>query len=117
MGVNLLLARCTAVSTIGDARHRRALARPPPDMRGVNIIRGVAAYSSQWSNIWRPGRPFFMPIRQEAFGTVFQEAAAAGLPRIGTRINAIPEIVQEGQNGILVTPGDRGPACRGAWED
>ena len=37
---------------------------------------------------------------------VFQEAAAAGLPSIGTAINAIPEIVVDGESGILVPPGD-----------
>ena len=81
---------------------------PPTDMRGVNIMRGVAAYSPEWSDVWQSADVFVMPTRQEAFGTVFQEAAAAGLPRIGTRINAIPEIVQDGRNGILVPPGDRG---------
>ena len=46
-----------------------------------------------------------MPTRNEAFGLVFQEAAAAGLPAIGTRLNAIPEIVADGETGILVHPG------------
>jgi len=79
-----------------------------PDVRGVNTIRGVAAYSPAWLEAWKSADVFVLPTRQEAFGTVFQEAAAAGLPRIGTRINAIPEIVQDGRTGMLITPGDRG---------
>ena len=43
-----------------------------------------------------------MPTRNEAFGLVFQEAAAAGLPAIGTRHNAVPEIILEGETGLLV---------------
>jgi glycosyltransferase involved in cell wall biosynthesis len=43
-----------------------------------------------------------MPTRHEAFGLVFQEAAAAGLPAIGTRHNAVPEIVADGETGLLV---------------
>jgi glycosyltransferase involved in cell wall biosynthesis len=49
---------------------------------------------------------FVMPTRQEAFGMVFQEAAAAGVPVVATRIAAVPEIVQDGQTGLLVPPGD-----------
>ena len=49
---------------------------------------------------------FVMPARGEAFGMVFQEAAAAGLPAIGTRIGAVPEIVGDGVTGLLVAPGD-----------
>lgn len=47
-----------------------------------------------------------MPTRNEAFGLVYQEAAAAGLPAIGSQLNAIPEIIADGQTGLLVTPGD-----------
>ena len=50
---------------------------------------------------------FVLPTLDEAFGQVFQEAAAAGLPRIGTAINAIPEMVVDGRSGLLVPPGDR----------
>jgi glycosyltransferase involved in cell wall biosynthesis len=47
-----------------------------------------------------------MPTRNEAFGLVYQEAAAAGLPAIGTRHNAVPEIVLDGETGLLVSVGD-----------
>ena len=42
----------------------------------------------------------------EAVGLVFQEAAAAGVPAIGTRLNAIPEIIDDGRTGVLVSPGN-----------
>ena len=45
---------------------------------------------------------FVMPTRNEAFGLVFQEAAAAGVPAIGTRQNAVPEIIVDGETGLLV---------------
>jgi alpha-maltose-1-phosphate synthase len=44
--------------------------------------------------------------RQDAFGLVFQEAAAAGLPRIGIRTHAVSEIINDGVSGLLVRPGD-----------
>ena len=73
---------------------------------GVRIVRGVAPYSDAWTALWRAADVFVMPSRHEAFGMVYQEAAAAGLPVVATRINAIPEIVETGRTGILVPPGN-----------
>jgi glycosyltransferase involved in cell wall biosynthesis len=77
--------------------------RLPP---GVRVVKGVAPYTRDWFEMWRRADLFVMPTRHEAFGMVYQEAAAAGLPSIATNINAIPEIVQDGRTGMLVPPGD-----------
>jgi glycosyltransferase involved in cell wall biosynthesis len=74
---------------------------------GVRVVRGVTPYSPAWHEVWHSADVFVMPTRSEAFGMVFQEAAAAGLPAIGTAINAIPELVEHGKSGLLVKPGDR----------
>jgi glycosyltransferase involved in cell wall biosynthesis len=73
---------------------------------GVDVVRGVRAYTADWRTLWRDADVFVMPTRGEAFGIVFQEAAAAGLPVIATRLNAVPEIVEDGVTGVLVPPGD-----------
>ena len=73
---------------------------------GVEVRRGVRAYTPEWHALWRDADVFVMPTRGEAFGIVFQEAAAAGLPAVGTALNAIPEIVLDGETGLLVPPGD-----------
>jgi glycosyltransferase involved in cell wall biosynthesis len=44
------------------------------------------------------------PSRQEAFGRVIIEAALAGIPAIGTRVDGIPEAILEDQTGLLVPP-------------
>jgi glycosyltransferase involved in cell wall biosynthesis len=72
---------------------------------GVEQVRGVRGHTPQWKDVWRRADLFVMPTRNEAFGLVFQEAAAAGLPAIGTHLNAIPEIIEEEETGILVRPG------------
>ena len=73
---------------------------------GVQVTPGVATHSTAWLDVWRAADLFVMPSRSEAFGVVFQEAAAAGLPVVATRINAVPEIVDDAKTGLLVSPLD-----------
>jgi glycosyltransferase involved in cell wall biosynthesis len=42
----------------------------------------------------------------EGFGLVAVEAAAAGVPVVASRLGALPEIVSDGETGLLVRPGD-----------
>jgi glycosyltransferase involved in cell wall biosynthesis len=78
-----------------------------PVPTGVTLVRGITAQSQAWRAMWAEADIFVMPTTNEAFGLVYQEAAAAGLPAIGTRHNAVPEIVLDGDTGLLVLPGDR----------
>jgi glycosyltransferase involved in cell wall biosynthesis len=74
---------------------------------GVRVHTGISAHSAEWRTLWREADLFVLPTRDEAFGLVYQEAGAAGLPSIGTDINAIPEIIEDGISGLLVAPGDQ----------
>jgi glycosyltransferase involved in cell wall biosynthesis len=49
---------------------------------------------------------FALPSRCEPFGLVFLEAMVFGLPCIGTRRDAMPEIIEDGITGYLVETGD-----------
>lgn len=44
--------------------------------------------------------------RSEALGNVFLEAQAAGCAVIGTEVGGIPDIVKDGETGLLVPPDD-----------
>jgi glycosyltransferase involved in cell wall biosynthesis len=45
-----------------------------------------------------------MPSREEYFGIVFLEAMALGKPVIAGNVGGIPELIENGRNGILVDP-------------
>jgi glycosyltransferase involved in cell wall biosynthesis len=47
-----------------------------------------------------------LPSRSEGLGRVLVEAAALGKPLVGSNTGGIPEIIREGQNGLLVAPDD-----------
>lgn len=49
---------------------------------------------------------FTMPSRCETWGDVFPEAMAYGLPCVGTTVDAMPEIIGDGETGYLVSPQD-----------
>jgi glycosyltransferase involved in cell wall biosynthesis len=50
---------------------------------------------------------FVLPsMFQETFGLVLLEAFSAGLPVIAFRSGGIPELVEDGKNGIVVAQGD-----------
>jgi glycosyltransferase involved in cell wall biosynthesis len=46
------------------------------------------------------------PARWEGFGLVLLEAMLAARPVVGTRVSAIPEIVADGETGLLVPADD-----------
>lgn len=49
---------------------------------------------------------YVWPGHGEAYGLAYLEAQAAGLPVIAERIAGVPEVVQDGETGILTQPGN-----------
>lgn len=75
---------------------------PPPNLLFLGHLGGV-----ELDRFYRNSRIVVVPSRwYEGFPNVILEAMSAARPVIGTRIGAIPEIIDEGINGLLATPGD-----------
>ena len=64
---------------------------PPAEMPGAYLLGDVFVGPSQI---------------EEGLGLVFLEAAAAGLPVIATRMGGIPEVVRDGETGLLLEQKD-----------
>jgi glycosyltransferase involved in cell wall biosynthesis len=47
-----------------------------------------------------------LPSRSEGMGRIIIEALCRGRPVVGTRVGGIPELVRDGENGLLVEAGD-----------
>ena len=94
-----------------DDRRRRAA---PRGARAARAALGVA----ERVRVRRPRRPgrdrratthaadvFCLPSFAEGVPVVLMEAMAIGVPVVATRINGIPELIEDGESGVLVTPG------------
>jgi glycosyltransferase involved in cell wall biosynthesis len=82
-----------------------------PATRGVagivhhGILRkAVPAEAATLAGLFEHSNLFFMPSREEAFGLVYCEACAYGLPSIATRTGGVPTYVDERRHGMLFDP-------------
>lgn len=93
---------------IGDGPEHGALRQQVADLGlGASVQLLGALASDQEVRAWYQRASIFcLPSIQEGFGIVFLEAMASGLPVVSTTATAIPEVVPDGQAGLLVPPRD-----------
>jgi glycosyltransferase involved in cell wall biosynthesis len=93
---------------IGDGPDHRALAQRIHELALSEAVQLLGALSDDAEVRAWYGRAslFCLPSEQEGFGIVFLEAMASGLPVVTTTAAAIPEVVPQGQAGVLVPPRD-----------
>jgi glycosyltransferase involved in cell wall biosynthesis len=89
----------------GDGTQRSELEQ---QVRDSGLV-GVVAFAGFRDDLdqWMPNADLFvLPSFTEGLPNVLLEAHAAGVPVVATAVGGTPELVLEGQTGLLVPPGD-----------
>lgn len=94
---------------VGDGSDRERLENLARQIDGPYPVRFLGRISEEELHEWYAKCDLFvMPSQSEGFGIVYLEAMAYGKPIIAGRGGAIPEVVLDGQLGILVDHYKRG---------
>lgn len=88
---------------VGDGGERRSLERLGRKLgvraRFLGAVKDVAG-------VLAGSAVLVLPSREEGFGLVILEAMRSGVAVVATRVGGIPEIVRDGENGLLVEKED-----------
>lgn len=92
---------------VGDGSSRRDLEQAARRL-GLDerVIFYGAAPHSEVPALLAASDIFALPSVVEGMPLAILEAMAAGLPVIATSVGAVPQIIQDGQSGLIVPPGD-----------
>lgn len=71
----------------------------------VRVHRRLQPQSPELIRLFRAADIFVLPTRGDCLPQVIAEAMACGLPVVSTAVGAIPELVRNGENGLIVQPG------------
>lgn len=88
-----------------DARLWIVSAAEPPVLPDGAVFHGLLGKDAL-ARLYARASVFALPTLREAFGLAFLEAMSFGLPVVAPRLEAIPEIVSDGETGLLVPPRD-----------
>lgn len=76
--------------------------------RGTNTVFTGYMSGVELASAYASADVFAFPSDTETLGFVAMEAMAAGTPAVGARAGGIPDVITEGVNGLMFTPGDLG---------
>jgi glycosyltransferase involved in cell wall biosynthesis len=68
------------------------------------LDKGNPEHFARLTRIMRDAHFLFLPSRAEAYGQVFCEAAAFGVPSIGSTVGGIPTIIRDAETGFVRAP-------------
>lgn len=86
---------------VGDGPMRRQIEKEAPDAVLAGHLDG-----DDLSRAYASSDIFVFPSTTESFGNVVLEAAASGLPVIGSSEGGVGELIQNGETGYLTAPGN-----------
>ena len=102
---------------VGDGELRRDLQWQAEDGGLGEQVIFAGRQPSQEIPVWMQAADLLiLPSRSEGRPNVVLEAQACGLPVIATRVGGTPELICDGENGLLVESGDPDGLARGIGE-
>jgi glycosyltransferase involved in cell wall biosynthesis len=93
-------------STRNEGNEYEASLKKLIDQSGLQEYVHIRPYSSEVYQFYHAIDAFMLCSKGETFGTVTIEAMAIGLPIIGTNTSGTPELLNDGECGLLVKPDD-----------
>jgi glycosyltransferase involved in cell wall biosynthesis len=103
-----LLAKCyvpVRLFVAGDGEMLEQLKQLSAELGIAERVHWLGLVSDPLS-LFQASDLFLLATVGEAFGLVLAEAMACGVPVVGSRAGAIPEVVKDGETGLLVNPRD-----------
>lgn len=95
----------------GDGKLRPGLEKLAAELQVKDVVKFVG-WQSDTVNFLRQIDVMAMPSLWEAFGLSAAEAMAIEKPVIASRVDGLPEVVEDGVTGILVPPAEPEPLAR-----
>ncbi len=92
------------VVVAGDGPERAALERLAAARLGARAL--LLGRVPDIGDVYAASDALALPSHMEGFGLVYVEAAFHGVPSIGARAGGVPDVVLDGETGLLVPPGD-----------
>lgn len=111
-GVDVLLRAVqslpgTAAVLVGDGRSREALERLAAQL-GVADRVVITGWREDARSLLATFDVLAAPSRGEGFGNAIVEGMLAAIPVVASDVGGIPEVVADGESGLLVPPDDAG---------
>lgn len=76
-----------------------------PELAGRVVDHGAVS-RDEVARLYAGADAFVLPSYREPYGTVYGEALAAGLPAVGWRAGNLPNLIDDGREGVVLEPGD-----------
>jgi glycogen synthase len=110
----LLKDPCAQVLLVGDGPERKALERETERLGVGDRLHFVGFVThDRLPAAMAHADVLVLPSLYEELGTVLLEAMQAGLPIVASETGGIPDVIEDGVNGLLVPPGDPEALARG----
>ncbi len=109
--ISRLPAGSVSIDVVGSMKNDPVYVRKVQNRAAVLGLNGCIKFhglldDESLQKILEQAQILVVPSSYEGFGIVYLEGMAFGLPAIGTTAGAAFEIIQPGENGFLIPPGD-----------